>query len=204
MLLFNVLYWNVLLLKDFPVLKISENFSDGSEKLNLKIINNIENENFDNLYEKNDLERRMIRAYILYKFGKESIIDENNSSLFSCLDEICLEFESNFHKLLVAILIHNGKQTNIFVQFSKMSNFLLFKLLSLQTTETQMDIIDLLGGTDSEDLGFLIPFKEKLLKSIIIIYYYFDFWYWFSYYIFNYCIYITLIVDYYILHNNLS
>ena len=158
------------LLKDFPVLKISENFSDGSEKLNLKIINNIENENFDNLYEKNDLERRMIRAYILYKFGKESIIDENNSSLFSCLDEICLEFESNFHKLLVAILIHNGKQTNIFVQFSKMSNFLLFKLLSLQTTETQMDIIDLLGGTDSEDLGFLIPFKEKLLKSIIFLF----------------------------------
>ena len=58
-------------------MKISENFSDGSEKLNLKIINNIENENFDNLYEKNDLERRMIRAYILYKYGKESIIDEN-------------------------------------------------------------------------------------------------------------------------------
>ena len=158
------------LLKDFPVMKISESFSDGSEKLNLKIINNIENENFDNLDEKKDLERRMIRAYILYKYGKESIIDENNSSLFSCLDEICLEFESNFHKLLVAILIHNGKQTDIFVQFSKMSNFLLFKLLSLQTTETQMDIIDLLGGTDSEDLGFLIPFKDKLIKSIILLF----------------------------------
>ena len=65
------------LLKDFPVMKISESFSDGSEKLNLKIINNIENENFDNLDEKKDLERRMIRAYILYKCGKESIIDEN-------------------------------------------------------------------------------------------------------------------------------
>ena len=33
-----------------------------------------------------------------------------------------------------------------------------------------MDIIDLLGGTDSEDLGFLIPFKEKLLKSIIFLF----------------------------------
>ena len=84
------------------------------------------------------------------------------------MPEICLEFETNYHNLLTKILINNGENKND--QFSKISYFLLFKLLSLQTTETQQDVIELLGGNDTENLGFMISFKEELINRIILLF----------------------------------
>ena len=44
--------------------------------------------------------------YNLYK--KYYSTSENNSSLFSILPELCLEYETNFRTLLITFLVNNG------------------------------------------------------------------------------------------------
>ena len=173
------------LIKSFPPTKTSSKFSDSGEILdnvyikkfeknyfNVEDIVKIEKKNKKEreklLTKEEEIRRRFIRIFTLYKCSKESITNENNSSLFTALPEICLEFETNYHNLLTKILINNGENKND--QFSKISYFLLFKLLSLQTTETQQDVIELLGGNDTENLGFMISFKEELINRIILLF----------------------------------
>ena len=158
------------LIKDFPVPKISKNFKNFSMVLNLVNLQKIESNYIYNIDQKSEIERRLIRIYFLYKLGKVSLNNENNSCIFSCLAEICLEFETNFRNLFVEILIYNGMKKGKNYQFSKISFYLLFKLLSLQTTETQEDIINLLGGLDSEDLSFMNSYKNELFKRLILLF----------------------------------
>ena len=175
------------IIKPFPPTKTSSKFSDAGDILNAKYIKKFEKNYFNvediDIIEKKskkerekiftkemEIQRRFIRIYTLYKCSKESITDDTNSSLFNALPEICLEFETNYHNLLTKILIYNGENKNKNQQFSKISYFLLFKLLSLQTTETQQDVIELLGGNDSDNLGFMINFKEELIKRIILLF----------------------------------
>ena len=156
------------MIKDTPLTNTAEDFDCGSGINSIKGIKKEESENY-NINNKNDIERRLIRAYLLYKNRKESISDDN-SCLFSCLHEICLEFETNFRNLLISLLIYNGKKLNNIEIYARASYFLLFKLLSLQTTETQSDVISLLGGAESEKLGFINEFSTHLFKRIMMLF----------------------------------
>ena len=154
------------LMKDKALTYIAEDF-DACPTINgVKGLKQIE-ATFANYEEKTENEKRVIRAYLIYKIRKEGINDVN-SCIFSCLHEICLEFETNFRNLLISLLICNGRNVNNVN--ARASYFLLFKLLAIQTTETQSDVIALLGGNESERLGFMIEFSSHLFERIVMLF----------------------------------
>ena len=114
----------------------------------------------------NESEERIIKLYLLYKNSKNIISNENNSSLFSILPEICLEYETNYRHLLIKFLINNCLEMNL---FEDKYLFLLYKLISLQTSETQNILINLIRGNNENknDLGFIINFGELLSQKLI-------------------------------------
>ena len=170
-LLYQILHKNFFfILKDIPLCNILEDFNDGGDEISLKAVIDIENNDYPEINTFPEIKRRFIRIGYAYKYGKESISDEENSSLFSALSDISLEFETNYRNLLINILINNGEKKGMTEQFAKMSFYILFKLLSLQTKETQSEIISLLGGTDSEELGFMLKFNKILFKRLILLF----------------------------------
>ena len=170
-LLYQILHKNFfLILKDVPLSNVLEDFGDGGDEVSLRDIIEIENREIEEINKYPENKKRFIRVLYTYKLGKESISDEENSSLFSALSDISLEFETNYRNLLINILITNGEKKGMCEQFAKLSFYILFKLLSLQTKETQSEIISLLGGTDSEELGFMLKFNRTLFKRLILLF----------------------------------
>ena len=170
--LYNIFEQNILsLLKDRKENAYSQFFINEG-KISLKIIKKIENKLFPGYKLMSDIEKRIIRLYLLYKNCKNDISNENNSSIFSVLPEICLEHETNYRNLLITFLVNNG--TNIDLATNKISKSfgLLYNLLSLQTSETQNNLINLIGGndTDETDLGFMTKFSEHLFKRITLLF----------------------------------
>ena len=96
------------------------------------------------------------------EFKKYYSTNENNSSLFSILPELCLEYETNFRTLLITFLVNNGIKNEMFENKLNSAFPLLYKLLYLQTSETQATLINLIGGndTDTSDLGFMNEFSK--------------------------------------------
>ena len=170
--LYNIFEQNILsLLKDRKENNYSQFFANEG-KVSIKMIKKIESKIFPGYKFMSDIEKRIIRLYLLYKYCKNDITNENNSSIFSVLPEICLEHETNYRNLLIKFLVNNG--TNIDLSSNKVSKSfgLLYKLLSLQTSETQNNLINIIGGNDSDetDLGFMTKFSEHLFKRITLLF----------------------------------
>ena len=111
-----------------------------------------------------------MEAFLIYKHSKLLSFNENNSGLLNILSEINLGLETNYRTLLFRILINYGKGQNIKNDFVDISLFLLFKLISLQTFETHNTIIQLLGGKNNDDYGFLREFINILFYKIILLF----------------------------------
>ena len=125
---------------------------------------------------KNDFElleeqKRLIKAFIIYKNNKIVSDDKNNSSILSILSEINLEYEINFRNLLLSSLINHSKDLNIKNEFVTISYYLLFKLLYFQTEETQSEITNVINHEENKNSGFLKDlsriFYNKIVLSII-------------------------------------
>ena len=169
--LYNIFEQNLLsLLKDRKENTYTEVFTNEG-KVSIKMIKKIENK-FPGYKFMNDIEKRIIRLYLLYKHCKNDISNENNSSIFSVLPEICLEHETNYRNLLITFLVNNGTKIDFDSNKSSKSFGLLYKLLSLQTSETQNNLINLIGGNDSDEnnLGFMTKFSEHLFKRITLLF----------------------------------
>ena len=160
-----------ILIKDRKLLNIIKAFKDQNIDESLKKKKIREEEKILNLKKKynSDIQRRLLRTYIIYKYNKISCYNENYSSLFSILPEISLGYETNYRHLLITLLVNYGKDNNIKSEFGEIAYFLLFKLQCLQTMETQNELMNLLGGIDSEDCGFLEDFSQILFYRIILL-----------------------------------
>ena len=157
------------LIKDRKILNITENFKlKNNKSLNKKNMKNDEKFLKDKKHLPN-IQKRLLKGLIIYKYSKLSCFNEAYSSFFSVLPEITLGYETNYRNLLVNLLINYGKEKNLKSEFSEISYFILFKLLSFQTIEIQNDIINLLGGDDSDDPSFLKDFGNILFNRIILL-----------------------------------
>jgi len=158
------------LIKDRKQLNILDIFK---EKYN-KSLNKNEMKNEEKLIEKNksllsELQKRLLKTLIIYKYSKLACFNEINSSFLSILPEITLGYETNFRNLLINILIFYGEEKSLKNEFIEISYFILFKLLSIQKNEIQNDIINILGGKESENPGFLKDFNNNLYSRIILL-----------------------------------
>ena len=159
------------LIKDRKILNIKKLFKEQNieESINKKKIKEEEKLlDLKKIYN-SDFQKRLLRTFIIYKYGKISCYSENSSSFFSILSEVSLGYETNYRNLLIKILINYGKNDDIKNEFAEISYFLLFKLQCVQTMETQNELINILGGLDSEDCGFLEEFSQILLCRIILL-----------------------------------
>ena len=153
------------LIKHTPLSNIAGDFDSPDEIINLKGLKKIElskypMEMYDQMEEN---QKRLVRTVIIYSQRKLGLTNES-SSLLTCLSESSLEFKTDLRRILINVLIRNGKVQE---QFTRDSYFILFKMLSLQTTETQSTIIDLLGGEESEQLGFMSDFSNHLFSHLV-------------------------------------
>ena len=160
------------LIKDRTPINISVIFNEKYNKsLKKKAMKNEEKL----LIEKNknllsEIQERLLKALIIYKYSKLACSNEINSSFLSVLPEITLGYETNFRNLLINILILYGEEKSLKNEFIELSYFILFKLLSIQTSEIQNDIINILGGKESENPGFLKDFSNNLFSRIILLF----------------------------------
>ena len=159
------------MLKDKKEFNISYNFKEKNiyGPLNKKKIKEEEKILNEKKYFKSDIQKRILKAIIIYKHNKLACYKEHNSSFLSILSEISLEYEQNYRSLLLNLLIIYSKDMNLKSEFMDTSYYLLFKLLCLQTVETQNEIMNLLGGRDSEECGFLDEFSQILFYRIILL-----------------------------------
>ena len=170
-LLYNVVEKNLFnLLTEYNQNSIGELFAEKEEDINIQMLSKPFSSVSTNNTQINEI---LYKIYLLYKNNKNTMTDENNSSLFNILPEICIEYETNYRNLLIFILISNGLKLNVnntLHAYSISLYFLLYKLLSLQTSKTQSEIINLLGGqgNDNYNLGFMLNYSQHLIKRIIL------------------------------------
>ena len=174
-LLYNIVEKHLFcLISEYSQNSIGELFSEKEEDINLQFLNNpfpILNNNYSEVNEK------YYKIYLLYKNNKDLIANEENiSSFFNILPEICIEYETNFRNLLIFTLISITIKQNMNTDDNNDLNdpislyFFLYKLLSLQTSKTQLEIMNLLGNNENENLGFMLTYSQNLLKRIILIF----------------------------------
>ena len=171
--LYNIFEQNILcLLKDRNINTYSECFINEGKEFSLKTLTKIENKFFSENKYMNETEKRIIRLYLLYKYSKRVILNENNSALFSILPEICLVYETNYRNLLINFLIDNGIKLDLNEDKVGISFYLLYKLLSSQTSETQNNLINIIGGNDIDEneLGFMKNFSQYLFNKIVLLF----------------------------------
>ena len=159
------------LIKDRKLLNIIDNFKEKNnyEILNKKTLKEEEKLIIDNKIYNSNSERRLLKALIIYKHSKLSCFKENNSSFLSILSEISLGYDTNYRNLLITLLINYGKNINIKNEYVDSSYYLFFKILCLQAQETQNEIINILGGIDSDNPGFLEDFSQIMFYRIMLV-----------------------------------
>ena len=154
----------------FSLKKKSPNIIIGDEKyyhsLILKLIQ-MEEEKIENYENKIDVEKKLIRIYFLYKYNKNHFLGTiKELSLFNIFDDICLEFHCNYLSLFLTFLIEDYKETD--TDINKIKYYFLYILLLYMPIETQSNIIELLGGIETKELGFINPIFQKLFKKLIL------------------------------------
>ena len=105
-----------------------------------------------------------IKKVFNFYFQEKCNPNISNSSLLISLPELCAEYEVNFRKMILCILINLPGEG---IEYDLVSKIMLYKILSLATSETQNDIIDNMGGKDIKESGFLINLCNELYISLI-------------------------------------
>ena len=105
-----------------------------------------------------------IKNVFNYYCKEKSNVNTENSSLLVSLSELCAEYEVNFRKMILCILINLPGEG---VEYDPLSKLILYKLLLLTTSETQNDIIENMGGKEVKELGFLVNLCNSMYYYII-------------------------------------
>ena len=116
--------------------------------------------------QKENLNNKIKKIFNFYSKEKSNINVENSSLLIS-LPELCAEYEVNFRRMLLCILINLQKEG---VEFDAQCKIILYKILLLTTTESQNDIIENMGGKDVKESGFLVNLCNSMYYNIIKIF----------------------------------
>ena len=117
----------------------------------------------NNEEQKNNLKNKIKKVFDFYCQEKTNA-NTVNSSLLISLPELCAEYEVNYRKMLLCILINLPGEG---VEYDLLSKIFLYKILLLSTTETQNDLIDIMGGRDVKESGFLINLCNSIYGYII-------------------------------------
>ena len=112
---------------------------------------------------KNIINNKIKKVFNFY-FQEKCNTNINNSSLLISLPELCAEYEVNFRKMLLCILINLPGEG---IEYDQVTKIILYKILLLTTSETQNDIIDNMGGKDVKECGFLINLCNEMYFNII-------------------------------------
>ena len=170
----NSLYGNYNL-NDFNNNKQNNINNDDNKDLNSNsLLNNnnnnnyqIDNNNNNNLNEENDsnnnCEKEIDKIFEIYREKKNNLKREN-SCLFLSLPEICAEYESNFRKLFICVLSNLSNEEN---EYQEECFMILYKLLFLETIETQNDMIYSFGGKKSRNIGFLKKIQNYTYSNFV-------------------------------------
>jgi hypothetical protein len=127
------------------------NKDDGNSEINS------DNEQMNNL-------RNKIKKVFDYYYNEKIKLKVNNSSLLSSLSELCSEYEVNYRKLLLCLIINVPAELN---EFDLIYKIIFYKLLFLSSLDTQSDIINLMGRKVEKEPGFLVNYCNALYINIM-------------------------------------
>ena len=113
------------------------------------IYDDTSNEKLENIFNEYDKEKRKISKI---------------SSFFLSLNEICQEYEVSFRRMFLCVLIYLSSQEE---EYQTECYLLLYKLLKIETLETQKAIMENLGGKKSKELGFLVNLNNQFYVTIV-------------------------------------
>ena len=99
-----------------------------------------------------------------YYCNKKRNINEKNSSFLISLPELNREYEINFRRLLLGLLINLPGEGE---GYKNMCKIILYKLLVITTTETHNDINLNMNLKDNKELGFLVNLCNSLYINLI-------------------------------------
>ncbi len=128
------------------------------------LINRANNEPVEDNEEQINILKDKIKTIFDFYIQEKCNPNINISSLLISLPELCAEYEVNFRKMLLCILINLPGEG---IEYDLISKIFLYKLLSLTTTETQSDIIDIMGGKDIKESGFIINLCNSLYFNLV-------------------------------------
>ena len=142
--------------------------------MNQSIITNMrlkETENVKNEYhiDINDEERHqeLIQKYndiFVYYCDKKKNLNEKNSSFLISLPELSREYEINFRRILLGLLINlPGEDAG----YKATCKTILYKLLVISTIDTHADIGLNMNLKDNKELGFLVNISNSLYANLI-------------------------------------
>ena len=128
---------------------------DGKGDNNIEI--NISIEQLNNIKNK-------IKKVFEFYYNEKNKLKVNNSSLLSSLSELCSEYEVNYRKLLLCLIINVPVEL---YESSLIYKIIFYKLLFLTPNDTQSDIVDLMGKKNEKEPGFLVNYCNSLYINII-------------------------------------
>ena len=135
--------------------------SNSKEQVNST---NVDKEEIDHSEEEKKIMNQKIEKIYDFYSDEKINIDKDNSSLIISLAELCPEYEINFRKMLLTVLVNlQGDE----MEYTLISRLIIYKLLIMTTDDTQNDISSLIGNKDKDDLGFISNLANRLYDYII-------------------------------------
>ena len=141
------------------LLLINDNINFGFNSNNRNNISNI-NISTDQIINL----RNKIKKIFDYYCNEKRNLKTNNSSLLNSLSELCSEYEANYRKLLLCLIINVPKEL---IEYDLIYKNIFYKFLKLNELDTQSDIIYLMGNKEEKELGFLVNYCNALYINII-------------------------------------
>ena len=134
--------------------------------IKLKETENVKMENIININSE-ERQQEIINKYKnIYEYycDKKRNLNEKNSSFLISLPELSREYEINFRRILLGLLINLPNEGD---GYKNMCKIILYKLLVITTTETQNDISLNMNLKDNKELGFLVNLSNSLYINLI-------------------------------------
>ena len=155
---------NILLINENKIInnKRNKNLFDPNSGLDDDIEHNNSDININN--DKIIKLRNKIKKLFDFYCSEKRKLKTNNSSLLISSHERCSEYEVNYRKLLLCLIINVPSELN---EYDYIYKTCFYKLLILNSLDTQSDIIDLMGTKDEKEPGFLLNYCNDLYINII-------------------------------------
>ena len=102
----------------------------------------------------------------IYEFyaNQKLHLDKDNSSFVISLSELCPEYEINFRKMILTIILNLPGEE---VEYSIIARLILYKLLVMTTEDVQNDMSSLISKKEKDDIGFISNLCNLFYDSMI-------------------------------------